>query len=104
ARASACAKVLLGSISQPDSIWHVEEQQSPLIALPSSHCSAPTIIPSPQIPPQTLGWPAQIQPVSTWQAASHPSPGARLGSSQGSLAATTPSPHEEAHLLGSPEH
>src|SRR5262245_19632403 len=26
----------------PDSKWHVDEQQSPLTALPSSHCSPPS--------------------------------------------------------------
>jgi hypothetical protein len=33
-----------------DSNWHVDEQQSPLFVLPSSHCSPASIVESPQTP------------------------------------------------------
>src|SRR5690242_17357747 len=71
----AVASVLFGSTSHPASIWHVAEQQSPLVVLPSSHCSAPALMLSPQVVAQTLGiLPVQVQPVSTAHVALQPSP------------------------------
>src|SRR5436190_519063 len=75
AKSLAWAITLLGSISQPASRPHVDEQQSPLFMLPSSHTSAPALMPSPHTVLQTLGEePLQVQPVSTWHVALQPSP------------------------------
>src|SRR4051794_5447498 len=80
----AVAGVPFGSISHPASSWQVDEQQSLLAVLPSSHCSAPTLRPSPQIAAQTLGAPAQVKPLCTVQVAEQPSPAVTLPSSQAS--------------------
>jgi hypothetical protein len=45
--------------SQPDSFLQPELQPSRLLVLPSSHCSAASSMPLPQVGPQTLGWPPQ---------------------------------------------
>src|SRR4051812_37942993 len=50
----------LGSRSQPVSDPQLDEQQSPSAVLPSSHCSPPALMPSPQVVTQTLGVPAQV--------------------------------------------
>src|SRR4051812_6056257 len=60
---------------------HVAEQPSPLVVLPSSHCSLPATVPS----PQTTG-------TSIVQLAEQPSPFAVLPSSQASPVSSTPSP------------
>jgi len=50
-----------------DSNLQVDEQQSPLLVLPSSHCSVPRAVPSPQIGAQLEGVPEQIHPSSMLQ-------------------------------------
>src|SRR5687768_7833212 len=65
----------------PDSIKHASLQPSPDSLLPSSHCSPPTTMPSPQ--------PA----VSLWQEPLQPSPVTRLPSSHCSEPSLMPSPH-----------
>src|SRR6185295_278383 len=59
--------------------WHAEEQQSPSVVLPSSHCSPSVTMPLPQ-------------PVGV-QLESQPSPSSRLPSSHCSPGSMTPSPH-----------
>src|SRR5581483_1038974 len=59
--------------------WHVAEQPSPLVVLPSSHVSPTSTIPFPH--------------TSNWQAAEQPSPPTVLPSSHCSPLPTTPSPH-----------
>jgi hypothetical protein len=79
----------------------VELQPSPFVRLPSSHPSALTFRPSPQMAVQTVGCvPAQVQPTSTTHAAVQPSPLAVLPSSQPSFEAFLPSPQVELQTLG----
>src|SRR5262245_36035463 len=101
----ACPTSLLYSISQPSSGWHADEQQSPLTASPSSHCSARTMMPSPQVEAQVLGIPGafeQVQPASILQPALQPSRLLVLPSSHFSSPTTTPSPQSVMHWLGMP--
>jgi hypothetical protein len=56
---------------------HELEHPSPLVTLPSSHCSAPRTKPSPHVAVHALGPPAvaaQVNPISTAHVAEHPSP------------------------------
>ena len=48
-----------GSLSTEHSSWHVALHPSPLVVLPSSHASVPTIMLSPQMGLQRLGVPVQ---------------------------------------------
>ena len=56
-QALAVPSVSFGSISHPDSTVHAVLQQSPALALPSSHVSPPSLTPSPQIGVHMLGVP-----------------------------------------------
>src|SRR6202035_5333920 len=74
----------------PGSIWHVDEQPSPLRRLPSSHCSpAPSKMPSPQVDVQ--GAPGG-RVGSAWQVSEQPSKGSVFPSSQLSAPCVFPSP------------
>jgi hypothetical protein len=62
------------------SLWQEAEQPSPGVVLPSSHCSAPSFVPLPQLP------------LSLWQVAEQPSPGVVLPSSHCSAPSFVPLP------------
>ncbi len=83
------------------------EQPSPLLVLPSSHCSLPSITPSPHLTTgQTHNWPGvQTQPAPlVLQSAEQPSPSFVLPSSHTSPSEgwTMPSPQRGAGLQGAP--
>src|SRR3990167_463520 len=67
-------------------------QPSPLSRSLSSHCSAPTTMPSPHALVHTLGEPTQLQPASSWQVALQPLPSVVPPSSQPSPALMRPLP------------
>src|SRR5262245_45572005 len=103
ANGSAVAAVSFSSVSQAPSSVHAALQQSPLVRLPSSHCSLPATMPSLQNVAQMLGAvPVHVQPLSTTQTPLQPSPAAEFPSSQPSVPARTPSPHVVAQALGMP--
>ena len=98
--ASPSLKSTSSAQSKPFSTWQVSEQPSPAAALPSSHCSSPTISVSPQTPSHWLGSPLQAHRASTSQDELQPSPSSPSPSSQSSNAAvTTPSPHTVEQAL-----
>jgi hypothetical protein len=76
----------------PLSIWHVDEQPSPLIVLPSSHCSFPVTTPSPHKGAHGLAGTRQIHPGSVMQVDEQPSPLVVLPSSHSSVPSSTPLP------------
>ena len=79
--------------SEAGSTWQVLEQPSPLVVLPSSHVSLPSMTPSPQIGMHGFPGTGQRQPASTVeQLAAQPSPDPVLLSSQASVGASRPSP------------
>src|SRR5262249_26525604 len=73
----------------PDSTWHVDEQPSPFVVFPSSHCSGGSRMPSPHFERHV----PELQSGSSVHCAEHPSPSIRLPSSQGSLPSLMPLPH-----------
>jgi hypothetical protein len=75
---------------------------SPLLEFASSHCSEPTVIPSPQIGVQTEETPVQEYPASISQLV-HPSLLIAFPSSHDSPDSTDPFSHtaESVHALGS---
>src|SRR5690625_7519171 len=76
---------------QPGSTRQVCEQPSPLTLFPSSHCSSPATIPSPQCSAKHCAA-LQSQPSSSLQLLEHPSPLPLLPSSISSLPALMYSP------------
>ncbi|HZF52611.1 MAG TPA: hypothetical protein VE093_28345 [Polyangiaceae bacterium] len=96
----ALPNVLLGSISQLASTWHVDEQQSPAVTLPSSHISTDSLIPSPQTGAHALGEPLHAYPVSTMHVELQPSPPESSPSSHVSAPISIPSPQTDKHMLG----
>jgi hypothetical protein len=77
-------------------------QSGPQFASPVSHCSLPTLMPSPQIAVQVLGVPVQDQPDSVRHTSEQPSPRAVLPSSHVSLPLIKPSPQIGVHVLEKP--
>src|SRR5205814_843415 len=90
------------SVGPASSSWQSALQPSPLLGLPSSHCSAPTLMPSPQRVGRQPAPAGQVQPFSTWQAAEQPSPPLWLPSSQVSPPFTLRSPHTTVDTQGWP--
>jgi len=80
------------------SIQQFREQPSPSNRLPSSHCSTPARIPSPQSVEHMLGISTQVHPSSRWQNALHPSPARTFWSSHSSGGLITPFP--QSALIG----
>src|SRR4029077_4696761 len=77
----------------PGSTWQVDEQPSPSVMLPSSHCSIPLIMLSPQAGTQGRPGTRHSKPPSTvLQSFEQPSPLAVLPSSHASVAPRMPSP------------
>jgi len=76
----------------PGSSWQVLEQPSPLVVLPSSQVSLPTmIVPSPHFGEHRFPGTRHSKPLSTLQVLEQPSPLVVLPSSQVSLPSSTPS-------------
>src|SRR5208283_2457217 len=73
---------------QPGSTVQFWEHPSPLMVLPSSHCSGGTTMPSPHFEVQD----APLQLGSIWQSSEQPSKGMVLPSSQPSAPSTLPLP------------
>src|SRR3954471_15320199 len=90
------------SVGPAGSSTHSELQPSPLFMLPSSHCSGPTLMPSPQRVGRQAAPDGQVQPVSTAQTAEQPSPAVLLPSSQVSPPVTLRSPHTTVETHGDP--
>ena len=81
----------------------VLEQPSPLVVLPSSHCSVPTICPSPHFGTQGLPGMRHCQPGSmVLQSPEQPSPLTVLPSSQASWLDNFPSPQTARETQGWP--
>src|SRR5262245_5513733 len=98
----AVASVSFNSISQPGSIVHEAEQQSPSTVLPSSHASVGVWMPSPQTDTQMVGWPAQLNPASIAHVGLQPSPPMVPPSSHASVPTIRPSPQFDMHTVGTP--
>jgi hypothetical protein len=89
--------------SQLGSFRQIGEQPSNGVVLPSSHDSAPSCTPLPQMASvHTLGAPSHFLPSSTRQRAEQPSPEATFESSHCSVAATRPSPQRAMLRQGAP--
>src|SRR4051812_8742548 len=87
---------------KPVSTWQVLEQPSPLRKLPSSHCSLPSTMPSPQVDVQAE---PGAHAGSAWHVPEQPSKGTALPSSQLSAPSFLPSPQTVAvQALGWPPH
>mmetsp|Transcript_22892 Transcript_22892/g.56527 ORF Transcript_22892/g.56527 Transcript_22892/m.56527 type:complete len:330 (-) Transcript_22892:2091-3080(-) len=81
---------------QPVSVWQASLHPSPLMRLPSSHCSEPFRRPSAHTGSQSNPGVGQDQPDSIIQPSVQPSPVFRLPSSHCSLPFQRPSPHTDA--------
>jgi hypothetical protein len=94
---------------QPVSIWQVALHPSPETALPSSHSSPVSTMPSPHLiwmhlppvgAPASDGVSGHCQPGSVWQVDEQPSPDVVLPSSQVSPGSTTPLPQTQTLVQG----
>src|SRR6266571_7205536 len=96
-------------LPQNCSTWQVAEQPSPLVVLPSSHCSPGSSVPLPHTAAQSCGQDRGSSLASqtrlphrtpSAQPAEQPSPFAVLPSSHCSPASSTPSPHTAGQSWG----